>query len=56
MVKQASSQRLGLLPVRRTRRAGHRREEVTTLAGVGHTWYTWFEQARDIQVSEDFLR
>lgn len=25
------------------------------MAGVGLTWYTWFEQGRDIQVSEAFL-
>jgi transcriptional regulator with XRE-family HTH domain len=53
--EQASPQRLGLPPVRRRRTAGLRREEVATLAGVGLTWYTWFEQGRDIQVSEDFL-
>lgn len=37
------------------RTPGLRREEVAALAGVGLTWYTWFEQGRDIQVSEDFL-
>ena len=37
------------------RTPGLRREEVATLAGVGLTWYTWFEQGRDIQVSESFL-
>lgn len=25
------------------------------MAGVGLTWYTWFEQGRDIVVSDDFL-
>ncbi len=25
------------------------------MAGVGLTWYTWFEQGRDIRVSPDFL-
>lgn len=37
------------------RTPGLRREEVAALAGVGLTWYTWFEQGRDIQVSESFL-
>lgn len=37
------------------RTPGLRREEVALLAGVGLTWYTWFEQGRDIQVSESFL-
>lgn len=44
------------LPLTRGRRTpGLRREEVAQLAGVGLTWYTWFEQGRDIQVSESFL-
>lgn len=36
--------------------AGLRREEVAELAGVGTTWYTWLEQARDIRPSEVTLR
>jgi transcriptional regulator with XRE-family HTH domain len=38
----------------RTRRlaSGLRREEVAERAGVGLTWYTWLEQARDIRPSE----
>ncbi len=44
------------LPTRGRRRTpGLRREEVAALAGVGLTWYTWFEQGRDIHVSERFL-
>ncbi|MDO5658184.1 MAG: helix-turn-helix transcriptional regulator [Paracoccus sp. (in: a-proteobacteria)] len=44
------------LPVTGGRRTpGLRREEVAQLAGVGLTWYTWFEQGRDIGVSEGFL-
>lgn len=39
----------------RRRTPGLRREEVAALAGVGLTWYTWFEQGRDIHVSERFL-
>lgn len=34
---------------------GLRREEVAAVAGVGLTWYTWFEQGRDIKVSAAFL-
>lgn len=45
----------GLPVAGRRRTPGLRREEVAALAGVGLTWYTWFEQGRDIQVSESFL-
>ncbi len=44
------------LPAAAGRRSrGLRREDVAVLAGVGLTWYTWFEQGRDIQVSTPFL-
>src|SRR5690554_720291 len=46
---------VGLPSTGRRRTPGLRREEVATLAGVGLTWYTWFEQGRDINVSESFL-
>lgn len=46
---------VGLPSTGHRRAAGLRREEVAALAGVGLTWYTWFEQGRDIQVSESFL-
>ena len=46
---------VGLPNGARRRAAGLRREEVASLAGVGLTWYTWFEQGRDIRVSPDFL-
>ena len=46
---------VGLPTTRGRRTPGLRREEVAALAGVGLTWYTWFEQGRDIQVSESFL-
>lgn len=46
---------VGLPVTGRRRTPGLRREEVATLAGVGLTWYTWFEQGRDISVSEEFL-
>ena len=39
----------------RRRTPGLRREEVAQLAGVGVTWYTWLEQARDINVSAPVL-
>lgn len=46
---------VGLPVTGRRRTPGLRREEVAALAGIGLTWYTWFEQGRDIQVSEAFL-
>jgi transcriptional regulator with XRE-family HTH domain len=44
-----------LEPGVRRRTPGLRREEVAQLVGVSVTWYTWFEQGRDIQVSTGFL-
>src|ERR1700730_13822510 len=46
---------VGLIAGARRRSSGLRREEVAQLAGVGITWYTWFEQGREIRVSEAFL-
>jgi transcriptional regulator with XRE-family HTH domain len=46
---------VGLPATGRRRTPGLRREEVAALAGVGLAWYTWFEQGRDIKVSESFL-
>jgi transcriptional regulator with XRE-family HTH domain len=46
---------VGLPGGNRRRTPGLRREEVAALAGVGVTWYTWFEQGRAIGVSEAFL-
>ena len=44
------------LPVGRGRRTpGLRREEVALLAGVSLTWYTWLEQGRRINASDDVL-
>ena len=54
--ERTSPESLGLPQGRRRRTAGLRREEVAALAGVGLTWYTWFEQGRDIVVSDDFLQ
>jgi transcriptional regulator with XRE-family HTH domain len=39
----------------RRRTPGLRREEVAQLAGVGTTWYTWLEQARDVRASSAVL-
>ena len=46
---------VGLAAGPRRRTPGLRREEVAQRAGVGVTWYTWFEQGRDIKVSTYFL-
>ncbi|RSN38131.1 XRE family transcriptional regulator [Amycolatopsis sp. WAC 01416] len=44
------------LPISGRRRTpGLRREEVAQLAGVGVTWYTWLEQGRDINASDQVL-
>ncbi len=45
----------GLTIRKRRRSTGLRREEVADLAGVSTTWYTWLEQGRDINVSEQVL-
>jgi transcriptional regulator with XRE-family HTH domain len=39
----------------RRRTPGLRREEVSQLAGVGTTWYTWLEQGRDVRASASVL-
>ncbi|MFD6875854.1 MULTISPECIES: helix-turn-helix domain-containing protein [unclassified Streptomyces] len=46
---------VGLVRGRRRRTPGLRREEVAQLSAVGVTWYTWLEQAREIQVSAQVL-
>ena len=48
-------EQVGLPRGTRRRTPGLRREEVAQLASVGVTWYTWLEQARDIQVSVQVL-
>jgi hypothetical protein len=53
--ERLSPEEVGLPPGGRRRTPGLRREEVAQLAGVGITWYTWLEQARDIHVSEQVL-
>jgi transcriptional regulator with XRE-family HTH domain len=39
----------------RRRTPGLRREEVAELSGVGVTWYTWLEQARNVTASEQVI-
>jgi transcriptional regulator with XRE-family HTH domain len=46
---------IGLASGTRRRTPGLRREEVAQLAGVSTTWYTWFEQGRDIRLSASVL-
>jgi transcriptional regulator with XRE-family HTH domain len=46
----------GLPSGMRRRTPGLRREELAVLAGIGVTWYTWFEQGRDIRVSAAALK
>jgi transcriptional regulator with XRE-family HTH domain len=46
---------VGLPEGGRRRTPGLRREEVAQLAGVGTTWYTWLEQARDVRASRGVL-
>ncbi|MDQ0931065.1 helix-turn-helix transcriptional regulator [Streptomyces turgidiscabies] len=53
--ERISPEQVGLPRGRRRRTPGLRREEVAQLSAVGVTWYTWLEQARAIQVSEQVL-
>ncbi|MFJ6697658.1 helix-turn-helix transcriptional regulator [Streptomyces sp. NPDC091272] len=53
--ERITPERVGLPRGPRRRTPGLRREEVAQLAAVGVTWYTWLEQARDIQVSPQVL-
>jgi transcriptional regulator with XRE-family HTH domain len=46
---------VGIPPGPRRRTPGLRREEVAQLAGVGITWYTWLEQGRRINASEQVI-
>lgn len=46
---------LGLPNGERRRAKGLRREEVAALAGMSVTWYTWFEQGREIQLSAPMI-
>ncbi|KUN05202.1 XRE family transcriptional regulator [Streptomyces yokosukanensis] len=53
--ERISPEQVGLVRGARRRTPGLRREEVAQLSAVGVTWYTWLEQARDIQVSVQVL-
>jgi hypothetical protein len=53
--ERISPEQFGLARGSRRRTPGLRREEVAHLSAVGVTWYTWLEQARDIQVSAQVL-
>ncbi|MCX5390598.1 helix-turn-helix domain-containing protein [Streptomyces sp. NBC_00094] len=53
--ERITPEQVGLPRGRRRRTPGLRREEVAHLSAVGVTWYTWVEQARDIQVSPQVL-
>ena len=46
---------VGLTSYNRRRTPGLRREEVAMLAGISTEWYTWLEQAREINVSRETL-
>lgn len=48
-------ERVGLPAGERRRVPGLRREEVAALAGMSITWYTWFEQGREVQLSASML-
>jgi transcriptional regulator with XRE-family HTH domain len=50
-----SPESVGLQGGGRRRTPGLRREEVSMLAGVGLSWYTWLEQGRDITPSASVL-
>jgi transcriptional regulator with XRE-family HTH domain len=54
--ERITPEQLGLPIAGRRRTPGLRREEVAQLAGVGVTWYTWLEQGRDINASEQVLQ
>ncbi|MFI6872668.1 helix-turn-helix transcriptional regulator [Streptomyces sp. NPDC050400] len=53
--ERITPEEVGLPRGPRRRTPGLRREEVAHLSAVGVTWYTWLEQARDIQVSAQVL-
>ena len=46
---------VGLPQGLRRRTPGLRREEVSLIAGVGVTWYTWLEQGREVHPSAELL-
>jgi transcriptional regulator with XRE-family HTH domain len=52
---KVSPAEVGLPDAGLRRTPGLRREEVAMLAGVGVTWYTWLEQGREINPSDEVL-
>ncbi|MBV8639393.1 MAG: helix-turn-helix domain-containing protein [Candidatus Eremiobacteraeota bacterium] len=48
-------QHVGLAEEPRRHVPGLRREEVAERAGISTTWYTWLEQGREINMSQDVL-
>jgi transcriptional regulator with XRE-family HTH domain len=55
MRQRGSPEEFGFPSGSRRRTQGLRREEVAQLAGISATWYTWIEQAREVNVSADAL-
>lgn len=55
MRQRGSPEAFGFPSGSRRRTQGLRREEVAQLAGISATWYTWIEQAREINVSAEAL-
>jgi transcriptional regulator with XRE-family HTH domain len=53
--ERTSPESVGLPADGRRRTPGLRREEVSVLAGVGLSWYTWLEQGRDVTPSASVL-
>jgi transcriptional regulator with XRE-family HTH domain len=53
--ERTSPESVGLPGGGRRRTPGLRREEISVLAGVGLSWYTWLEQGRDITPSPGVL-
>jgi transcriptional regulator with XRE-family HTH domain len=55
MRQRGSPEEFGFPSGSRRRTQGLRREEVAQLAGISATWYTWIEQAREVNVSAEAL-
>jgi transcriptional regulator with XRE-family HTH domain len=53
--ERVAPEQVGMPAAGRRRTPGLRREELAQLAGVGVTWYTWLEQGRSINPSEQVL-
>ena len=53
--ERLTPQQAGVICAGRRRTPGLRREEVAQLTGMSMTWYTWLEQGRDINVSDQVL-